>query len=285
MKSKVILNLVLVLALAALALYAYFRPKGESAPEIRLSQLKRDEIARITVEHRGSPTIQLEKRDGKWRLTAPLTTRADPNQVDRLADIAGATAKQKLPATELGRFDLDSPATRVTLNDQAFSFGRINDVTYEQYVAAGDGVYLIAPFFGYGIPTEATKLVSRKPLDDGEIPVAFDFGRYRFVRDDKGKWSAEGAFPRKKDTPLSQDDFNRWADEWGVTSALSAEPSRGGGARERLVVRFRNGKAVTMEILQKQPEFLLVRTDENMQYRFGAEVGRRLLDPYVVAGK
>jgi hypothetical protein len=40
-----------------------------------------------------------------------------------------------------------------------------------------------------------------------------------------------------------------------------------------------------MEIAQKQPEFLLVRTDENMQYRFGAEVGRRLLDPHVVAGK
>jgi len=40
-----------------------------------------------------------------------------------------------------------------------------------------------------------------------------------------------------------------------------------------------------MEIVQKQPEFLLVRSDENMQYRLGAEVGKRLLDPRVVAEK
>jgi hypothetical protein len=40
-----------------------------------------------------------------------------------------------------------------------------------------------------------------------------------------------------------------------------------------------------MEIVQKKPEFLLVRDDEKMQYRFGGEVGRRLLDPRVVAEK
>jgi hypothetical protein len=49
-------------------------------------------------------------------------------------------------------------------------------------------------------------------------------------------------------------------------------------------VQFKDGKKVSMEIVQKQPEFLLVRSDENMQYRFGA--GRQTyVDPHVVAGK
>jgi hypothetical protein len=269
MKSKVLVNLVLVLLLTGLALFAFYRPKEQSDPGIRLTQLKRDDINRITVERRGSPTIQLQKRDGGWRISAPLQTRADPIQVDRLTDIATATARHKLPPGDPGRYQL----------------GRVNDVTYEQYVATAGAVYLVAPFYGYGIPTGVTKLVSRKLLDDAEVPVAFDFGRYRIVRDDRGTWSIAGAYPAQQRKPLSQDDFNRWADEWRFTSSLGAEPRRGTRGKDRLVVQFKDGKKVPMEIVQKQPEFVLVRSDENMQYRFGAEVGRRLLDPHVVAGK
>jgi len=285
MKSKVLVNLVLVLLLTGLVLYAFFRPKEQSDPGIRLTQLKRDDITRITVERRGSPTIQLEKRDGGWRISAPLQTRADPIQVERLADLTTATAKHKLPPGDPSRYQLDPPQVRLTLNDQAFAFGRINDVTNEQYVATAGAIYLVAPFFGYGIPTEVGKLVSRKLLDDAEVPVTFDFGRYRIVKDDRGTWTIEGAYPAQQGKPLSQDDFNRWADEWRFTSSLGAEPRRGVRGREHLVVHFRDGKKVAMEIVQKQPEFLLVRSDENMQYRFGAEVGRRLLDPHVVAEK
>lgn len=285
MKSKILVNLVLVLLLTGLVLYASFRPKQQADPGIRLTQLKRDDITRIAVERRGSPTIQLQKRDGGWRINAPLQTRADPIQVDRLTDIATATAKHKLPPGDSGRYELDPPQVTLTLNDQAFAFGRINDVTHEQYVAAAGEVYLVAPFYGYGIPTDVTKLVSRKLFDDAEVPVAFDFGRYRIVRNDRGTWTMEGAYPAQQSKPLSQDDFNRWADEWRVTSSLGAEPRRNARGKDRLVVQFKDGKKVPMEIVQKQPEFVLVRSDENMQYRFGAEVGRRLLDPRVVAEK
>lgn len=285
MKSKVLVNLLLVLLLTGLVMYALLRPKEQADPGIRLTQLKRDEINRIAVERRGSPSIQLEKRDGGWRIRAPLQTRADPIQVDRLTDIATATVKHTLPAGDPGVYDLDPPQVKLTLNDQAFAFGRVNDVTYEQYVATAGAVYLVAPFYGYGIPAEVTKLVSRKLLDDAEVPVGFDFGPYRIVRDDRGTWTVEGEFPAQQGKALSQDDFNRWADEWRFTSSLSAAPRRGPRGRERLVLQFKDGRKVTMEIVQKQPEFLLVRSDENMQYRLGAEVGKRLLDPRVVAEK
>jgi hypothetical protein len=250
-----------------------------------LTQLKRDEINRIAVERRGSPSIQLEKRDGGWRILSPLQTRADPTQVDRLTDIATATVKHELPAGDPGLYDLKPPQVQVTLNDQTFAFGRVNDVTYEQYVATAGAVYLVAPLYGYGIPTEVTKLVSRKLLDEAEVPVGFDFGPYRIVRDDRGTWTVEGKSPAQQGKALSQDDFNRWADEWRLTSSLGAEPRRGARGKDRVVVKFKDGRKVAMEIVQKQPEFLLVRSDENMQYRLGAEVGRRLLDPRVVAEK
>ncbi len=115
--------------------------------------------------------------------------------------------------------------------------------------------------------------------------MAFDFGRYRIERDDKGTWAASGDFAAATDQPLSQDDFNRWADEWRLTSALSVEPDKDSPAREQVSVRFKSGKTVTMRIVQKEPDFQLVRSDNAMRYHFGVEVGRRLLDPRVVAKK
>jgi hypothetical protein len=285
MKSKILLNLALIAALVALSLYAYFKPWQEAAPSIKLTQLKRDDITRIAVEPRGAAAIKLEKRDGAWRIVAPLTAQAEATQVDRLVDIVNANAKQKLANADLRQFDLDPPQVRVTLNDQAFAFGRVNDITYEQYVATADGVYLVPPLYGYGIPTDATKLLSRRLLDTGEVAVAFDFGRYRIERDDKGTWAASGEFAAAKDQPLSQDDFNRWADEWRYTSALSVEPDKSSRSREQVNVRFKSGKTVTMRIVQKEPDFQLVRSDNAMRYHFGVEVGHRLLDPRVVAKK
>jgi hypothetical protein len=286
MKSKVLLNLVLIAALVALSLFTYFKPWQDAAPAIRLTQLKREEVTRVAVEPRDKAAIKLEKHDGAWRIVEPLKAQAEDTQADRLVDIVNAIAKQKLANADLVQFGLDPPQVRVTLNDEAFAFGRINDITNEQYVATANGVYLVPPLYGYGIPTDAAKLLSRRLLDTGEIPVAFDFGRYRIVRDDKGNWAASGEFAAAKDRPLSQNDFNVWADEWRFTSALSVAPDdKDRRAHEQVTVRFKDGKTVTMRILQKEPDFQLVRSDNAMRYHFGVEVGRRLVDPRVVAKK
>jgi hypothetical protein len=286
MKSKIVWNLVLVLALIALGLYAYMRPKqGPVLPSIKVTALNRDEIKKIMVERRGSPAIRLERRNGTWQITAPISTLADSYQVDRLLDMSAITAKQKLPLTDPGRFDLDPAPVRVTLNEQVLAFGRINDITNEQYLATGDGIYLVPPFYGYGVPNDVNALVNRKLLDETEIPVGLDFGKYRITRNERGEWTTEGAFPAQKDKTLSQDDFNRWADEWRHTSALAAEPHKGPRGTERVTLRFKNGKTVILQILQRQPDFQMVRGDSNIRYRFGADVGRRLLDPYAVAQK
>ena len=285
MKSKILLNLTLIAALVALSLYAYFRPWQQAAPSIKVTQLARNDITRISVEPRGGAAIKLEKHDGAWRIVAPLTAQADTTQVDRLLDIVNANAKQKLANADLNQFDLNPPLVRVTLNDQAIAFGRVNDITYEQYVANADGVYLVAPLYGYGIPTDVTKMLSRRLLDEGEVPVAFDFVHHRIARDNKGTWAASGEFAAAKDAPLSQDDFNRWADEWRYTSALSVEPDKSSHPREQVSVRFKSGKTVTMGIVQNEPDFQLVRSDNAMRYHFGVEVGQRLLDPRVVAKK
>lgn len=290
MKSKVILNLLLVIVVTGLALFAILRPAEKKDVGAKLVELKRDQVAKIHIEHRKGAAIQLEKRSDGWHVIAPFSSRADIGQVDRVLDLTTATARQKLPREDLARFDLDPPQAKVTLDDHVVAFGRINDITNEQYAATADAVYLVSPFYGYGIPADAGKLASRKLLAEDEIPVAFDFGGYQVVRDEKGRWSTAGTVPGKSASEkstgeLSQDEFNRWADEWRVTYAVAAEPYKSGAGKQRVTLRFKNGKSAIMQAAEAGAGFTLLRGDENMLYRFGAQTGKRLMNPHVAADK
>jgi hypothetical protein len=277
------LNLVLLLALAGIGLYVYLAPEEKTEATFRLSQFARDDIERIVVEHRGKPPIDLEKRNDSWHMRTPVSTRADPFQVDRLLDIAQGTSSQQLPRENLERFNLDPAPLTVQLNDQSFAFGSINEVTNEQYLATGDAVYLVAPYLAYSVPTDAAKLFSHKLLNADEIPVAFDFGSWRLAKDERGSWKTEGS-PADGGAELSTDDINQWASEWHLASSLVTEAHDGSKGPSRIKVSLKDGRTISVEIISRDAEVVLVRGDENMRYRFGADAGNRLLDPRVVAG-
>jgi len=284
-KSRLLLNVVLLAALLGLALYAYFRPAEEAAPEIRITPFGRDQIDRVRVERRTSPEIEMEKRNGNWHMLRPYKTRVEQLQIDRLLDIASATASDQLPLEDLSRYGLDPVILRVTLNDQTFAFGNINEITNEQYLGTDDSIYLVRTYFGYGIPVNATKLISRKLFGGDETPVVFDFGHWQAVKNDKGGWSIQGEMPSDSKDALSADTLNEWVAGWKLASSLSVTPHEGAVRGARIVIQFSNGDSATMRILTRGSDVQLLRVGENMRYQFGTEAGERLLDPHRVAAK
>jgi hypothetical protein len=280
--SRVVLNLVLLLALIGIGLYVYFAPEDKAETAFALSQLPRDDIGTIRIERPDHQPIEIEKRGESWHMLSPFNTRADPFQVDRLLDIAQGTSRQKLPREDLQRFNLDPALLTVRLNDQSFSFGSINDVTNEQYLATGDAVYLVAPYLGYGVPGDPAKLFSHKLLSAEEYPVAFNFGSWQLSRNEQGSWKTAGV-PPESGADLSADELNQWAAEWQLASSLVTEAHDGSKGREQITVSLKDGRNITIEVLARTPQVILVRRDENMRYHFGADAGARLLDPRVVA--
>ncbi len=283
MKSRLILNLVLLLALIAIGLYAYLRPTEDTEQGIRVSQLKREDVNRIRVQRDTTMDLRLEKRQGTWSVTQPLQTYAEPLQVDRLLDLTMATASAEFPAQNLSRYGLDPASVTVTLNDQSFAFGDINEITNEQYLASEGRVYLVRTYHGYSLPTNVAELFGHKLLADHETPVAYDFGEWQVVRNDKGAWSIEGKIPPGHDVAPTPDELNVWVAEWQLASALSVTPYEAKPDGERVDIRFSNGERTTFHVLAREPEVVLLRIPGNMRYQLGADAGARLLDPYRVA--
>jgi len=278
MSRATVINVALVLLVAGLALFLYLRPKPGLAPELALSALDPDQVTRLRVE-RGGPAMALEKRAGAWYVVEPYRARADAFRVRQLLDVLSAKASRKLPATDLARFDLDHPAVRVVFNDQAIAFGTVNEMSNEQYVQAGDGVYLIPMRHAAALPADASALTGRQLFAPDEEPVEINIGAVSMTQQD-GRWVLS---PETSD--LSADDLNRWGEDWKSAASLltrQSDASRGG---DTIAVRLKSGKSVRLVVLQREPELVLAREDERLQYHFSVAAGKRLLTVPSAAAK
>ncbi|MEK7875655.1 MAG: DUF4340 domain-containing protein [Pseudomonadota bacterium] len=272
MKNRQWLNVALLAAVAVLALFAYFKPH-QSEPEHRLSALKAADVKHIRIEIAGSPPLVLERTASDWRLAAPVAARADSFQTQRLLAILDATSKDRLPAAGLARFDLNEPYARVTVDQQTFSFGAVNPMSREQYVLTQDGVYLVPLRYGAALPKSALQLVSRQLFAADEAPVAFEFREFSLAQQ-HGKWVMAPAA-----ADMSQDDINRWIDEWRLATALAVQAADNRKPLATIKVRLASGSDLTLAVLQREPELLLARSDQPFQHQFAGETTKRLLAP------
>lgn len=268
-----LLNLALLLVVAALALVVALKPRSDAPATYRLSDVQPKDARQIRLERKGDPPIVVERKGTGWKITEPLTARADPFQIERLLAILDATAAQRLPAQDLGRFQLAEPLTRLTIDRETFSYGAVNGVTREQYIGAGDAVYVLAPRYGAMIPANLSQLIHKQLLDESEVPVRLAFRDFTVAREANG-WRVA---PAKAE--LSQDDIQRWVDAWRYAAALRAEPYSREKPLDSIEIVLRDGRTLTLDVVQTTPELVLGRPDERLRYHFAAQAAKRLLAP------
>jgi len=267
------LNALLAAIVFALGAFFYFRPAPDAAVEYPLSALKPQVITSLRIERAGAAPIQLDRKQNAWFISAPLAARADASRVQQLLAIAEARTAHRLPAADRGRFGLERPEARIIVDGQAFSFGMVSDITREQYVLSGDTVYAVHPRYGAALPLSAVQMASRQLFGADESPVRVALRDFAVEQRD-GKWTLA---PSSED--LGQEDLIRWVDEWRLASALSVESRSAAKTRDEIKIQLKSGGEFTVGVISREPELVLARSDEKLQYRFGAELAKRLLSP------
>jgi hypothetical protein len=271
------LNALLAAAVVALGAFFHFRPTQDAAVEYPLSALKSQEARSLRIERAGTAPILLDRKQDAWFISAPFAARADASRVRQLLEIVEARAAHRLPAGDRGRFGLEQPEVRIIVDGLPFSFGMVSEFTREQYVMSGDAVYAVHPRYGAALPANADQMVSRQLFGADESPVRIALRDFAVEQRD-GKWMLA---PGSAD--LSQDELLRWVDEWRLASALRVEPRSAARSQDEIKVQLKNAGGFTLGVLSREPELVLARSDEKLQYRFGAELAKRLLSPPAAA--
>jgi hypothetical protein len=286
---------VMAVVVAALAAWMYLRPDARRQEET-ISALEKQHVKRVRLERYGNApadaageapgpgrtsdtppsqplSVSLQKGDGGWRITAPVSARADTFQVDRLISIVEARSAARFPASDLGRFGLDQPVARLLLEDQTFLFGAINATTREQYVLTGGAVHLVPLAYAARLPRDVNALLARELFTAAETLVKIELPQAS-VALENGRWTVHGAAD-----DASPDERREWVDAWQHASAIRALRDAGSSASEHVTVTFKDGRSIRIGILQRAPDLVLLRTDEGVQYHFFADNAKKLLIP------
>ena len=271
MKRGWLLNLAMLTAVAALTLFAWRTPSREEAARESLSAVKPAAVSSVLLTRHGQPPVKLERRGDHWWITAPLNARADEFQVLRMLTILEAQPTARLPAVDRARFELDRPTAVLEIDGVQYAFGAINTVTGEQYVQRGDTIHAVELRHGAGLPANALALIRRALLSETEQPVTIALPEFT-VGKSTGHWKLTPA-----SAEIGADELQRYADHWRVASAASAEPYDNRPVRADLHITLSDGKTVSFGVLQREPQLVLWRRDNGMQYTFLGVAGRVLL--------
>lgn len=281
LKKRWILNLALALFVAALALLVKYQPgapgKVDELPP--LTDLGAEAITSIRIERPGQEPIALQREGQDWQLRAPLPARADRFRVDGLLHLAGAKSLQRFVANpnDLGKYGLDKPLATVWLNDTSLKFGAPHAFNNQQYVLYKDEIHLIAAGSFRPVLTPLAQFFSTSIIDDNLKPAAFKLPGFELALQD-GAWRIK---PANKN--LSSDRISRFADEWRYARALKVERSSGKRSQARVRISFasepgiKTARPLDIAVLSRQPELVLYRKDEGLEYYFPQEMGERLL--------
>ena len=295
MKSRWIVNLLLLVLVLGIGAFIKFRPQQEakvSEVSYEVSTLKLGAFTKLSIEFPAKAGITFEKQDGYWYLTQPYKARADQIVVQRILSLVGAKSAQKLAVNDLAQFGLDQPKLKLKFDNEEFLFGTFNPVSSEQYVSYQNAVYLLPVSYAETAQSPVEEYLDKSPFKPSEQKqvVGFDFShleQWESVRLNvdlvDGVWKASA--PKAK--PV-QADMKEWFDSyWRNISVQRVEtytPDRR-VSYPSFEVKLADGKKVHFDKIQESPEFLIGRPDEGVMYHIPMDIGFTLLNPPINAGK
>ncbi|MHB8535299.1 MAG: DUF4340 domain-containing protein [Sulfuricaulis sp.] len=278
LKRRWLLNAGLLALIALLAWAATHRAAQQkivSAPP--LTALSATAVSHLRIERPGQLTVALEKTGDQWKLTAPVPARANAYNVNSLLRTLSAPAKTRFPAqpADLAKFGLDKPQSRVWFENDEIDFGAMHPlenqiyVRYKKEVALIPGYHLAAAIYPY------TNFIDSHLFEPGRKLTGIELPGFTLSLKD-GVWQR-----KPEDKKLSSDEINDFASEWQNASALTIDKYSGKKAVARIRIDSTlDGKneKLLLDILSYKPDFVLHRPDENLEYHFTEDTGKRLLN-------
>jgi hypothetical protein len=141
-------TIILVLVLAGLGGYIYFveskRPPGGGEDKQKVFTVEADKIEEVTVTAEGESTT-LRKENGTWKITAPITSDADANEVSSMTSaLAGLEINRVIDenATNLATYGLAEPRVKLAYKAQG---GGSGELYLGEKTATQSDVYALRP--------------------------------------------------------------------------------------------------------------------------------------------
>src|SRR3989344_1300303 len=277
LKRRWLLNAGLLALIAALAWIVVQRSgQQKDTPGPPLTGLSAAAVAHVRIERPKQPAIALEKTGNEWKLTAPLPARVNRLNVETLLHVLSAPVETRFPAVtaDLPQYGLEKPSARVWLENEEIAFGALHPLKNQIYVLHNNEGALIPSYHLSAATYPYTNFIDSRLFEENRKLTSLRLHGFMLSLKD-GIWRRQPA-----DKKLTSDRINDFASEWQNARALSVDKYSGKESIGRIDITFiRDGKneKLPLGILAYKPDFIPHRQDENLEYHFTDETGKRLL--------
>lgn len=278
MSSRTLINLLMFAAVLALGLVTYLEPGRTPAPAVRhLTELTPAAIGDIVIERVGTPQVRLVRRDGQWRLDAPLQARANRYRIEAILGLASAVSLAQLPAAgvDLKQLGLDPPRVQVRLGTVELAVGGTEALDNRRYVRAGETVHLVDDLYYRHLVASPVELVDPALLDPHAKPLGIVLPELSLQLVD-GRWILT-----PPDPAISADAVAALVERWRHASAIelsSCETQPDAAPPHWAEVRLADASTpLRWQIRGEGAELVLCRPDLKVAYHFPKQTGEALL--------
>ncbi|TXH05683.1 MAG: DUF4340 domain-containing protein [Nevskiaceae bacterium] len=269
------LNLVLGAAALALGAAVFFSQKKE-AKGPPLTPYTGATLNHVVLDHPGSPAIVLDKQNGRWQLTAPVKTAADPFETNAFPSLATLEVKSTLDPAQvsLKELGLDPPAYTVTLNDQKLAFGGTDPIQSRRYILSNGKIALVDDPPGEALDADDSDLIDKALLPDGAQIASIALPGLTVTRAADGKgWTLT---PDRPD--VGADARQKLVDGWLHARAMwNAALGKDEAQGDAVTITLKDGTALKFIVAARDPQLKLARPDLNVTYTLSKQLVDELL--------
>ncbi|MGA9851545.1 MAG: DUF4340 domain-containing protein [Gammaproteobacteria bacterium] len=276
MKTRLWLNIALIVVIAILVAFVYFKPGiRKPAPPVSLTTLKATDITSIRIARAQGDAVELARKDGTWQMVAPLKIRADQYLVKTMLDGIHAPVKSsfQVKQAELGKYGLDPPHLRLWLNGTEFDFGDTEPLNNYRYVKTGDSVQLTGGLLYFRISHSPLWWASKRLLPEGARITGLQLPDATLTL--KGaKWQLAPA-----NADISADAIQTLVDNWQNAQAISTGKIGMGQSQGEIAIELAGDSQPLRFAILKDPDFLVLsRPDLGLQYELDSGQRAALLE-------
>lgn len=276
MKSRLIINVLLLLLIAVVGFFAFKTDnKTNQAPRV-LTDIKAASINKISIRH-NDRTIDIEKKALHWQLTAPINIAANDFRIGTIMKMLETVshAKYDAGALDLKRFGLENTTTSISFNEHRIDFGIVNPIKNYRYVKLNNEVHLIDDHYYPLISSQLGTLAARNLLPADSKITRLTLPEQTLSRDAEGKWLSTG--------DVSADRIIETINHWKTTEAFGVHDYNERVPLDAIKVRTAaSDKPIVFFITDVDPWLIIARPDIGLEYHFNLEFYDLLLRPGAV---
>ncbi len=275
LNSRTLLNLALLLLVAALVAIVWLEPGLKEQPTGKpLTTLTPQQSQQLRLTNEQGEVV-LQREGESWSLQAPLVIAANQFRVEQLLHWFTVTSVQSYAASglELAKFGLDRPQATLSTEGVELCFGNLDPLNHRRYLLLNDVVHLVDESELTAVDAPWNYFVSPQLIAPGAKIKAITIpGLGEINQDDKG-WHYSGATP-----PASADAMQMLVDGWRSATALSVEPVVPTEEGEKVTITFADDRPpLLMTLVRGHDELVLIPDNSAIEYRMGVEQGDALL--------